>query len=77
MVSNSLKRINKKFDTTILMVSHHIDFIEEVTTRAIIIEAGKLVMEGEPHKLCHEFIKKCNADYLKDLDDLRELMAGI
>jgi len=77
MVSNSLKRINKKFDTTILMVSHHIDFIEEVTTRAIIIEDGKLVMEGEPHKLCHEFIKKCNADYLKDLDDLRELMAGI
>lgn len=77
MVSNSLKRINKKFDTTILMVSHHIDFIEEVTTRAIIIEDGKLVMEGEPHKLCHEFIKKCNADYLKDLDDLRELMAGV
>lgn len=77
MVSNSLKRINKKFNTTILMVSHHIDFIEEVTTRAIIIEDGKLVMEGEPHKLCHEFIKKCNADYLKDLDELRKQMAGV
>lgn len=77
MVSNSLKRINKKFNTTILMVSHHIDFIEEVTTRAIIIEDGKLLMEGEPHKLCHEFIKKCNADYLKDLDELRKQMAGV
>lgn len=76
MVSNSLKRINKKFNTTILMVSHHIDFIEEVTTRAIMIEDGKLVMEGEPHELCHEFIKRCGADYLKDLDDLREQMAG-
>ncbi len=41
MVSNSLKRINKSFNTTILMVSHHIDFIEEVTTRAIMIEDGK------------------------------------
>ncbi len=76
MVSNSLKRINKKFNVTILMVSHHIDFIEEVTTRAIMIEDGKLVMQGEPHELCHEFIKRCKADYLKDLDDLRLLMAG-
>ena len=76
MVSNSLKRINKKFNSTILMVSHHIDFIEEVTTRAIMIEDGKLVMEGEPHELCHEFIKRCKADYLKDLDDLRLLMVG-
>ncbi len=76
MVSNSLKRINKRFNTTIIMVSHHIDFIEEVTTRAIMIEDGKLIMMGEPHELCHEFIKRCKADYLKDLDDLREIMAG-
>jgi len=77
MVSNSLKRINKEFKTTILMVSHHIDFIEEVTTRAIMMEDGKLLMEGDPHGLCHEFIKRCKADYLKDLDDLRLLMAGV
>jgi methyl coenzyme M reductase system subunit A2 len=76
MVSNSLKRINKSFNTTIIMVSHHIDFIEEVTTRAIMIEDGRLIMEGEPHHMCHEFIKRCKADYLKDLDDLREQMAG-
>jgi methyl coenzyme M reductase system, component A2 len=76
MVSNSLKRINKSFNTTILMVSHHIDFIEEVTTRAIMIEDGRLIMEGEPHKMCHEFIERCKADYLKDLDDLREQMSG-
>ena len=77
MVSNSLKRINNRFNTTILMVSHHMDFVEEVTTRAIMMEDGKLVMEGEPHMLCDEFIKRCNADYLKDLDELRQLMAGI
>lgn len=76
MVSNSLKRINKTFNTTILMVSHHIDFIEEVTTRAIMMEDGRLVMDGDPHQLCHEFITRCKADYLKDLDSLREQMAG-
>lgn len=76
MVSNSLKRINKTFNTTILMVSHHIDFIEEVTTRAIMMEDGRLIMEGEAHHMCHEFISRCKAEYLKDLDDLREQMAG-
>ena len=47
IVSNSLKRINKKFDTTILMVSHHVDFVEEVSNRAILMEDGELVMDGE------------------------------
>ena len=64
IVSNSLKRINKKFGTTILMVSHHVDFIREVTTRAILIEDGKLVGDGDPQKLCDEFLKICKADYL-------------
>ena len=48
IVSNSLKRINKKFDTTILMVSHHVDFVEEVSNRAILMEDGELVMDGDP-----------------------------
>ena len=64
VVSNSLKKINKKFGTTILMVSHHVDFIREVTTRALMIEDGKLVGDGDPQKLCDEFLKTCNADYL-------------
>ena len=33
------------------MVSHHVDFIEEVSTRAIFMEDGELVSDGEPHKL--------------------------
>jgi methyl coenzyme M reductase system subunit A2 len=76
MVANSLKRINKTFNTTIIMVSHHVDFIEEVTTRVVMMEDGKLILTGDPHQLCHEFINRCNALYLKDLDDLREQMAG-
>lgn len=63
-VSNSLKRINKKFNTTIIMVSHHVDFIREVTTRAIMIDDGKLVNEGDPLKICDEFIQNCKAEYM-------------
>jgi methyl coenzyme M reductase system subunit A2 len=76
IVSNSLKRINKQFDTTILMVSHHVDFIEEVSTRAILMEEGELVMDGDPHRLSEEFIKRCKADYLIGFEELRQQLAG-
>jgi methyl coenzyme M reductase system subunit A2 len=76
IVSNSLKRINKKFNTTILMVSHHVDFIEEVSNRAILMEDGELVMDGDPHKLSEEFIKRCKADYLIGFEELRQQLAG-
>ncbi len=76
IVSNSLKRINKKFNTTILMVSHHVDFIEEVSNRAILMEEGELVMDGDPHELSEEFIKRCNADYLIGFEELRQQLAG-
>ena len=76
IVSNSLKRINKQFNTTILMVSHHVDFIEEVSTRAILMEEGELVMDGNPHKLSEEFIKRCKADYLIGFEELRQQLAG-
>ncbi|MBU4534895.1 MAG: ABC transporter ATP-binding protein [Euryarchaeota archaeon] len=63
-VSNSLKRINNEFQTTFLMVSHHIDFIKEVSNRSIMIEKGKLVMDGNSDDLCEEFIKRSQAKYL-------------
>ncbi len=64
MVSNSLKNINKKFGTTIIMVSHHIDFIREVTTRVLMIDDGKLTGDDNPQKLCDQFLKNCKAEYL-------------
>ena len=33
-VANSLKNVNKTFNTTIIFISHHIDFIREVAQRA-------------------------------------------
>ena len=72
MVSNSLKRINKEFDTTIIMVSHHIDFIDELSTRAIRMEEGKLIGDGNPDEECEKFINSCGADYLKDINEWKE-----
>jgi methyl coenzyme M reductase system subunit A2 len=47
------------------MVSHHVDFIEEVATRAIMMEEGRLVDQGDTRALCEDFIKRCHAKYLE------------
>lgn len=63
-VANSLKNINKTFNTTIIFISHHVDFIREVAQRAILIDKGHIVMDGEPREVCKEFINASNARYL-------------
>ena len=63
-VANSIKNINKTFNTTIIFVSHHVDFIKEVAQRAVLIDKGKIINDGEPKKVCDEFIKASNARYL-------------
>ncbi len=70
-VTNSLKRINERFGTTIVLVSHHMDFVREVAHRAILIENGALVMDGRPSEVCQELINRSNAPYLEhSLEDL-------
>jgi len=64
IVSNSLKRINKEFNTTILMVSHHIDFVREVATRVLMVDDGKLVEDGDPQKISGIFLEEYKAKYL-------------
>lgn len=63
-VANSLKNINKKFNTTIIFISHHVDFIKEVAQRAILIDKGHIVMDGNPKEVCDGFVKASDAKYL-------------
>lgn len=72
-VTNSLKRINELFGTTIVLVSHHMDFVREVAHRAVLIENGALVMDGKPIEVCQELINRSNAPYMEhSLEDLVE-----
>jgi methyl coenzyme M reductase system subunit A2 len=63
-VANALKNVNKTFNTTIIFISHHIDFIREVAQRAVLIDKGHIIMDGAPGKVCDEFIKASHAKYL-------------
>ena len=64
-VSNAIKKINAKFGTTIILVSHHVDFVKEVSHRAILIENGAIIDDGDPSRVCNAFIDRCGAAYLR------------
>ncbi len=64
-VSNAIKRINAEFETTILLVSHHVDFVREISHRAVLIDDGAVLMDGDPARVCDLFVSRCDASYLK------------
>jgi len=59
-VANSLKKINEKLGTTIILVSHTMEFVKEVSTRSILINKGKQIEEGNPEKVTEDFIEMEN-----------------
>ena len=68
-VSNAMKRINAELGTTILLVSHHVDFVKEVSHRAIHMENGTILADGNPAEVCNAFLASCNAPYLKFVEE--------
>ena len=68
-VSNAIKSINAEYGTTILLVSHHVDFVKEVSHRAMLIENGNLAADGNPEEVCNAFLASCHAPYLKYLEE--------
>ncbi|WP_406655540.1 ATP-binding cassette domain-containing protein [Methanolobus sp. ZRKC2] len=70
-VTNSLKRINDTFGTTVILVSHHMDFVKEVAHRAVLVDNGKIIMDSKPEEVCSRLIEMSNASYLEH--DLQEL----
>ncbi len=61
-VANSLKKINEQFGTTIILVSHTMEFVKEVSTRSILINKGKLIEEGDPEKVTCDFLEMENEE---------------
>jgi methyl coenzyme M reductase system subunit A2 len=64
-VTNSLKRINREFGTTIIIVSHHMDFVKEVSHRAVLIDDAKVVSDGDPVEVSNQLIEMSHARYLE------------
>ncbi|MDO5852187.1 MAG: ATP-binding cassette domain-containing protein [Methanobacteriaceae archaeon] len=57
IVANSLKKINDKFNTTIIFISHQMDFVKEISTKTMLLDNGKHIKTGNPEEICKEYIK--------------------
>lgn len=49
----------KKSDKTIVIVTHNLDQVEKLCTRAIWIYEGEVHIDGKPKQVIDEYIKKC------------------
>ncbi len=58
VVTNSLKELNREFGTTMLVVSHQLDVIRELTHEVILIDEGVVAMRGKPDEVCDAFIER-------------------
>ncbi len=68
-VANAIKKINSELGTTIILVSHHVDFVKEISHRAMLIEDGAVAADGDPATVCNAFLASCHAPYLKYLEE--------
>jgi methyl coenzyme M reductase system subunit A2 len=58
IVTNALKDLNREFATTILVVSHQLEVIRELTHEAILIDEGRVIMRGDPDEVCDAFLDR-------------------
>ncbi len=59
-IANTLKRIKEIFKPAIILVSHQLDFIEEVADRCILIMNGKVIMDGKPEDIIKKYSEMNN-----------------
>ena len=50
----------KRQGKTVLFVSHHVRMVERLCTRTILLNGGKVMFDGNPTKVCNEFINQMN-----------------
>lgn len=69
LVSGILKLLKRlAFEgQTMILVTHHVEFANEIADDIIFMDNGKIVEEGSPNKLIHETKNKKIRDFLSDL----------
>ena len=56
-----IEDIIKRQGKTILLVSHNIRQVERLCTRAILLEHGHILMDGDTREVCRQFYERTNA----------------
>jgi methyl coenzyme M reductase system subunit A2 len=56
-IANSLKRVKASFRPAIVLVSHQLDFVEEVADRCVLMVEGKVTVVGPPSEVIKRFME--------------------
>jgi len=56
-IANSLKRVKASFRPAIILVSHQLDFVEEVSDRCVLLVEGRVIMVGSPSEVIKHFME--------------------
>lgn len=73
-IRDAIKKINKKYNTTVVLTTHDMDDIEELCDRIIVIDAGKKIYDGTLDNLKNLYGSKKRIDIeVKDPRGLAEL----
>jgi len=57
-IRNFLVGVNNQFDTTIIVASHNIEFMKEISHRILYFREGKIVKIGEPEQTCQLYLNE-------------------
>ena len=64
-ILDAVKKINKELNISVIVVSHLPEVQKYLADRVILLEDGEIVDEGEPERICDEF--------MQDMDDIVDI----
>lgn len=72
-IRKAIKEINEKYKTTVILTTHDIGDIEELCSRIIIIDHGKIIYDGSLPNLKAKYGKSCTVTLnVKELGDIKK-----
>jgi ABC-type polysaccharide/polyol phosphate transport system ATPase subunit len=67
-----VEQLVRRKDRTIILVSHNLRQVERLSSRVLMLNAGKLIHDGDPVSVCNEFFTQSN----KKIASVRSKAAG-
>jgi len=57
-ILSEIKKIHKKYKTTVILVSHNMEKIAEMVNRLLVMHKGKIIMDDSPSNIFKNYSKK-------------------
>jgi len=75
---NLLKKYNEQFNSTIIIITHEVEFLKNICSRVIILDSGKMILDKSPKEIHELFnnVKNFDVVYKSIIDnvDFKEVL---